>query len=291
MGRRVHHLRQARPPGHSRSDRAHRDHRARSATRHPAEQTHRPQGDQPAAQEAQGRAPAARALLVPRALEQPHCGRRPKPAPRLLRCPWLAAPARSERATTMRVQGTVEDGTGTNSRTVDPATLTALGYTPHRGTLNIRVNPALRLAVMELPGLDIDGVTYWPATIEGHGQGHVRTSRDRRTLEIVHQHRLRDTLTNGNQVTITVRPQPRWRLSASIMAHPVRQAAAEELQASLDRPTPIIYDTNPVPSDDRAQRWATGRAAWEAHDPTADAHIVLQDDALVSEDFLAGLEV
>src|SRR5690625_4727486 len=231
MGRRVHHLRRARSPGHSRRDRAHRDHRARSATRHPAEQTHRPQGDQPAAQEAQGRAPAARALLVPRALGQPRCGRRPKPAPRLLRCPWLAAPARPERAPTVRIRGTVEDGTGTNSSTVDPATLTALGYTPHRGTLNLRVNPALRLAVMDLPGRDIDGVTYWPATIEGRGQGHVRTSRDRKTIELLHSSRLRDTLTNGDPVTVTVRPQPRRRLSASIMAHPVRQEAAEELQA------------------------------------------------------------
>lgn len=190
----------------------------------------------------------------------------------------------------MRIQGTVEDGTGTNSRTVDPATLTTLGYTPHRGTLNLKVNPALRLAVMELTGHDINGITYWPTTIEGHGQGHARVSRDRKTIELLHPHRLRDTLTNGDKVTITVRPQPRWHLSATIMAHPVRAEAAEELQASLDRPAPIVYDTNPVPSSNRAQRWATGRAAWEAHDPTADAHIVLQDDALVCADFLAGLE-
>lgn len=80
------------------------------------------------------------------------------------------------------------------------------------------------------------------------------------------------------------------KLSASIMAHPVRQAPAEQVQASLDRHAPIIYDENPVPSADKMQRWKVGRRAWEAHDPTADWHLVLQDDVLVAEDLLAGLE-
>lgn len=80
------------------------------------------------------------------------------------------------------------------------------------------------------------------------------------------------------------------RLSAAIMAHPVRQESAEQVQSSLDRHVPIIYDENPVPSADKLQRWAVGRRCWEAHDPAADWHLVLQDDVLISQNLLAGLE-
>ena len=80
------------------------------------------------------------------------------------------------------------------------------------------------------------------------------------------------------------------RRSAAIMAHPVRQESAEQVQAALDRPTPIIYDENPTPSADKLQRWAVGRRCWEAHDPAADWHLVLQDDVLISQNLLAGLE-
>lgn len=80
------------------------------------------------------------------------------------------------------------------------------------------------------------------------------------------------------------------RVSAVIMAHRVRQAQAKELQALLDRDVPILYDSNPTPSEDPAQRWATGRACWEAHDPDADWHLVIQDDAVACTDLLAGLE-
>src|SRR5690606_21305294 len=80
------------------------------------------------------------------------------------------------------------------------------------------------------------------------------------------------------------------KLSASIMAHRKRQAEAEELQASLDRDVPIVYDPEPEPSKDPAQRWITGRMAWEAHDPGADYHLVIQDDALACADLISGLE-
>lgn len=80
------------------------------------------------------------------------------------------------------------------------------------------------------------------------------------------------------------------KLSASIMAHPVRAEAAEQVQAALDRDVEIIYDTEPEPSRDPRQRWAVGRRAWEAHDSGADWHLVLQDDVLAAEDLLGGLE-
>lgn len=80
------------------------------------------------------------------------------------------------------------------------------------------------------------------------------------------------------------------RLSATIMAHPIRRESAERVAASLDRDVPIVYDTVEEPSKDPRQRWANGRRAWEAHDPGADYHMVIQDDALACEDLLAGLE-
>src|SRR5699024_8527373 len=80
------------------------------------------------------------------------------------------------------------------------------------------------------------------------------------------------------------------KLSATIMAHPVRKDEAERVQESLDRDVEIVYDTVPEPSEDPRQRWAKGRRAWESYDPSADYHLVIQDDALVCEDLIAGLE-
>lgn len=80
------------------------------------------------------------------------------------------------------------------------------------------------------------------------------------------------------------------KLSVSIMAHRARQEHAEELQSRLDREAPIVYDPQPLPSPDPVQRWHTGRMAWEAHDPEADWHMVIQDDALVCDDLVSGLE-
>lgn len=91
------------------------------------------------------------------------------------------------------------------------------------------------------------------------------------------------------RLAVTTWTGTRARLSASIMAHPRRQAEAEELSSSIG--VPVVYDTNPIPSPDPAQRWATGRAAWEAHDPGADWHMVIQDDAVACADLLPGLEV
>lgn len=81
-------------------------------------------------------------------------------------------------------------------------------------------------------------------------------------------------------------------LSAAIMAHPARKGTALALQSSLDRDVPICWDPNPVPSADTAQRWVTGRAAWEVGLAAgADWHMVLQDDVVACRDLLAGLEV
>lgn len=80
------------------------------------------------------------------------------------------------------------------------------------------------------------------------------------------------------------------RVSAAIMAHPVRSALVEELQSKLDREVPVVWDTVPEPSTDPDQRWQVGRSAWLAYDPTADYHIVLQDDVQPCRKFFEGLE-
>lgn len=80
------------------------------------------------------------------------------------------------------------------------------------------------------------------------------------------------------------------KLSATIMAHPARAEHVAELQNELDRDIPVVWASNPEPTAEPPVRWATGRAAWETHDPAADWHMVIQDDAVVSRDLLAGLE-
>lgn len=72
-------------------------------------------------------------------------------------------------------------------------------------------------------------------------------------------------------------------LSVAIMAHPKRAEFIPELEAALDRPAKVIWD-------EKNDRWDTGRRAMLAYDPAADAHLVVQDDAIVARDLVAGLE-
>lgn len=80
------------------------------------------------------------------------------------------------------------------------------------------------------------------------------------------------------------------KLSASIMAHPVREDEVGRLLAALDRPVPVHYDPEGPPSGSGDRVWRVARAAWELADPDADWHVLIQDDAVPCEDFLAGLE-
>lgn len=74
------------------------------------------------------------------------------------------------------------------------------------------------------------------------------------------------------------------RVSVAIMAHPRRQAFIPELQAKLDRPATVVWD------DGTNSRWGTGRRALLAYDPEATHHLVLQDDAVIPRDLVAGVE-
>lgn len=55
------------------------------------------------------------------------------------------------------------------------------------------------------------------------------------------------------------------------------------LQESLDRPCQAVWDT-------RGDRWDTGSRALQSYTPGATHHLVLQDDALVCRDLVAGIE-
>lgn len=74
------------------------------------------------------------------------------------------------------------------------------------------------------------------------------------------------------------------------MACREREDQVESLTRQLDRgDVSVVYDRLPA-SRDPEQRWANGRRAWLSHDRDTDWHVVIQDDAVVCEDFLAGLE-
>jgi hypothetical protein len=72
-------------------------------------------------------------------------------------------------------------------------------------------------------------------------------------------------------------------LSAAVMAHPDRAGIVDELLSELDRPVKVVWD-------EINDRHDTGIRAMEAFDPSCSHHLVIQDDALVPRDLLAGIE-
>jgi hypothetical protein len=72
------------------------------------------------------------------------------------------------------------------------------------------------------------------------------------------------------------------RLSVAVMAHRKRERFVEELLPQLPGAT-VVWDG-------RNNRWDTGRRSMLAHDPDADWALVVQDDAILARDFLAGVE-
>lgn len=73
-------------------------------------------------------------------------------------------------------------------------------------------------------------------------------------------------------------------LSVKIMAHPKRAEYVPELVERLGiTDADVAWDTDNT-------RWHTGRRAWQLVDQDADWGMVVQDDALVCRDLIAGLE-
>lgn len=67
------------------------------------------------------------------------------------------------------------------------------------------------------------------------------------------------------------------KVSVAIMAHPRRREWAESLAAETG--ARIAWDTN-------NDEWTTGARAWSLRDPSADWHLVVQDDAVLARDAL-----
>jgi hypothetical protein len=67
------------------------------------------------------------------------------------------------------------------------------------------------------------------------------------------------------------------------MAHRKREVFIPELLAKLDRPAEVVWDQID-------NRWDTGRRSMLAYDPQATHHLVVQDDAVIPRDLVAGIE-
>lgn len=74
------------------------------------------------------------------------------------------------------------------------------------------------------------------------------------------------------------------RVSTAIMAHPKRAGFVAELETRLDWEATLTWD------DGSNSRWGTGRRALLDYDPEATHHLVVQDDAVIPRDLVAGLE-
>ena len=72
-------------------------------------------------------------------------------------------------------------------------------------------------------------------------------------------------------------------ISATIIAHPTRRKYVRELQRMLDRDVPVVWD-------EKSNMWDTARRAILHHDPKADYHLIIDDDALPTPNFLEGVE-
>lgn len=72
-------------------------------------------------------------------------------------------------------------------------------------------------------------------------------------------------------------------ISVAVMAHPRREEFIPELLSTLDRPAEVVWDQ-------KNDRWDTGRRSMLAFDPAASHHLVVQDDAVLCRDVVAGAE-
>lgn len=83
------------------------------------------------------------------------------------------------------------------------------------------------------------------------------------------------------------------RVSVSVMAHPDRSEHVDALIEALGRehPVSVSWDAEGPASGNADRVWRNARNAWLMHDPDADWHLLLQDDALVCADLIDGLSV
>lgn len=72
------------------------------------------------------------------------------------------------------------------------------------------------------------------------------------------------------------------QISIAIMAHPVRSKKAHILRARLKN---MPFSSVKIVFDENNDEWSTGVRSWRSYDPIADWHIVIQDDAIISDYF------
>jgi hypothetical protein len=72
-------------------------------------------------------------------------------------------------------------------------------------------------------------------------------------------------------------------ISVAVMAHPRREALVPRLARRLGPYTSVVWDRY-------GDEWDTGRRAWKIADPSCTHHLVVQDDAIVCENLIPGLE-
>lgn len=75
----------------------------------------------------------------------------------------------------------------------------------------------------------------------------------------------------------------KFSVSAAIMAHEKRAAFIPELEARLDREAKVVWD-------EKNDCWDTRSRAMRAYSSGASHHVVVQDDAIVCRDLIAGIE-
>lgn len=80
------------------------------------------------------------------------------------------------------------------------------------------------------------------------------------------------------------------KVSCSIMAHPDRADHVDTLLDRLGVRVPIAWDQEGPASGNADRVWRTARHGWLLHDPAADWHVLLQDDAAPALDLLPALE-
>lgn len=68
------------------------------------------------------------------------------------------------------------------------------------------------------------------------------------------------------------------KLSITIMAHPSRADLIPALQKAIGGDVPVVFD-------EKQNVWDTCRRAWLAHDMSAEYGLVIQDDAIVCDNF------
>lgn len=75
------------------------------------------------------------------------------------------------------------------------------------------------------------------------------------------------------------------KVSYSIMAHPDRTDHVRDMIMQLGA-VPISWDEEGPASGDHDRVWRNARRAWEMHEPDADWHVLLQDDAVLCDRFV-----